>query len=130
MITPDISERKHITSFSGGYSTSIAWSPDGRNLLYVINNFIDVGGTSKRSINLTDIDGIEDAELVNDSGLIAGSAPSWSPDSQWIAFSAKANDQFNIHIVNVYDTYQHAQLTINVGDNFSPQWQPKPEQTR
>ncbi len=124
MITPDISERKHITSFSGGYSTSIAWSPDGRNLLYVINNFIDVGGTSKRSINLTDIDGIEDAELVNDSGLIAGSAPSWSPDSQWFVYNSEQDGQANLYITNIYDPSQHIQLTLNAGDNFSPQWQP------
>jgi|CXWL01.1.fsa_nt_gi TolB protein len=124
MITPDISERKHLTSFSEGYSTSIAWSPDGRNLLFVTNGFAGIGGPSGRSIYLTDIDGIEDTELVNDPDLVAGSDPSWSPDSQWIAYNSEADGQANIYIANIYDNSQKMQLTINAGDNFSPQWQP------
>lgn len=123
-VNADGSDRKSLVGFRSGYLSDAAWSPDGKLLLYMGNVFTSASATPGLKIHVANADGSGQRELPLDSEPAEIGVPSWSPDSQWIAYSAKANDQFNIYIVNVYDTYQHAQLTINVGDNFSPQWQP------
>ncbi len=121
----DGSDRKSPVdfSFTSYLVHSPAWSPDGKLLLFVTETFSATNTLTNQKIQIVNSDDSGYRELPGVEETIE-SPPTWSPDSQWIAFSTKSNDQFNIYIVNVYDTYQHAQLTLNAGDNFSPQWQP------
>ncbi|HEY7415643.1 MAG TPA: S9 family peptidase [Ktedonobacteraceae bacterium] len=59
-----------------------AWAPDSRRLLFVSNR------EEKRQLWLIDTDGGEARKLTN---LLNGvQAATWSPDGQWIAFTASA----------------------------------------
>jgi Tol biopolymer transport system component len=123
-VNADGSDRNSLVGVRNGYVSDAAWSPDGKLLLYMGNIFTSASTIPGLKPHVANADGSEQWELPLDSEPAEIGVPSWSPDSQWIAYSAKAGEQFNIYLVNVYDTYQHAQLTINAGDNFSPQWQP------
>jgi Tol biopolymer transport system component len=65
-----------------------SWSPDGRTLIYLVDNFCggrgaNQGAPGHRSINLIDVDGSHRRHLATGS---FGDA-SWSPDGRRIAFT-------------------------------------------
>ncbi|MBI3244832.1 MAG: PD40 domain-containing protein [Chloroflexi bacterium] len=120
IVNPDGTGGQSLISFTSSYPTAILWLPTGDFMLYVASNF----NAPKLKVYVVNDDGSDRREVLLDAEMMEGSALSLSPDGQWLAYNSKADDQANIYIVNVYDTYQHAQLTINAGDNLSPQWQP------
>lgn len=90
-----------------------SWSPDGRYLLYF--------HASGAVINAVGADGARRLDLrlpMNYESL-----PSWSRDSQWVAFVSEENAQTDVNIVNIYDAKNAIRLT-DTGDNFSPGWRP------
>jgi TolB protein len=53
------------------------------------------------------------------------SAPSWSPDSQWLAFETYTNDNLNISVVSVKDRTQPIiPVTEDPASDHSPAWAP------
>ena len=117
---PDGTGEKLI-SYTSDSPVSAIWSPNSEFLLYVAREFDSPSSLKVYAVNP---DGSRRREVAIDIEPIEGGTLSLSPDSQWLAYNSKANGFVNIHIVNVYDPFQHAQLTINAGDNFSPQWRP------
>jgi TolB protein len=112
------------TGISTGHTSSFAWSPNRKHLLFILNSYIRSTVAPEQQIYLASTEDAGSRVLLDatDKGI---SLLSWSPDSQWFAFSAGRDEQFNIYIVNIYDPNQRIQLTVNLGDNFSPQWQPQ-----
>jgi TolB protein len=53
------------------------------------------------------------------------SAPSWSPDSKWLAFETYTNDNLNISVVSVKDRTQPIiPITEDPASDHSPAWAP------
>jgi TolB protein len=53
------------------------------------------------------------------------SAPSWSPDSQWLAFETYVNDNLEIAVVSVNErTQPTVSITQNPASDHSPVWAP------
>jgi Tol biopolymer transport system component len=121
---PDGSDRRWLGGLNG-FFTSLAWSPDSNHLVFITENFSSPDVVSRR-LYLTHVnDSRQQRELAGAPAPAQNSALSWSPDSQWIAYSSEVDGQTNIYIVNIYDDAQQRQLTTNARDNFSPQWQPQ-----
>lgn len=100
-ITPAISPDGQMVAFSSnrtGY-----WD------LYLLN--LESGGISR----LTDT-------------LAFEASPAWSPDSQWLAFEAYANDNLEIEIKSLATLSDTTQLTDNPAADFSPVWSPNGRQ--
>lgn len=126
IINPDGSVNKQGPDnlASEGYIVGVVWSPDGQHLLLTTSNFASASISESRQILVVDADDLTSLLLIEVSESFAF-MPGWSPDSQWIVYNSEQDGQANLYITNIYDPNQHAQLTINAGDNFSPQWQPQ-----
>lgn len=93
-------------------------SPDGSRLAYASrqNGYWDLylldlttGGQSR----------ITDTPAYDDS-------PTWSPDSQWLAYESYTDDGIQLFLRQVSDlTQPPIQLTAEAGQNFSPAWSPQ-----
>ena len=80
-----------------GCTYSLAWSPDGKTLAYVMS----------RGIYLVDADGTNRRLLT--SGKVYEYAPMWSPDGKLLAYAAP-QPFANVHVINV-ETGEDRQLT-------------------
>jgi Tol biopolymer transport system component len=85
-----------------------AWSPDGRTIALR-------GALPDEAIWLMDADGSNLRQLPTPHGA---SAPSWSPNGKWIAFSAG-----NIYVIRSDGTGLR-QLTAHARSNTMPAWSP------
>jgi Tol biopolymer transport system component/DNA-binding winged helix-turn-helix (wHTH) protein len=101
---------------------SPAWSPDGRQIVFVRERekggalYIvpSLGGRERR---LTDVSELPDWRDVPPP------APSWSPDGQWLAFAEKSSDDQPSRIVRLpLETLEKHPLTVppddSVGDRY------------
>jgi tricorn protease len=112
-------KEKKLTSMGPGFRYNIYWSPDSKKIAFVDQtmtiNVFDMA-TSK-------IDAI-DQDLTLFEGGLRGWRPSWSADSQWLAFS-KAQDNGNnaIFIYNM-DSKKLTQATNGFYSDISPAFDP------
>ncbi len=92
------------------------WSPDGTTIAYVSQRDGDV------AIWLMDIDG------GNKRKLVKGREPSWSPDSEKIAFVSFVSGQFDgndeIYLIDL-DGSNMRRLTNTKKSDWFPQWSPE-----
>jgi Tol biopolymer transport system component len=98
---------------------SVAWSPDGASLLYVLGNF----GTS--TVHLLDLATGDVTDVPIGPGDQQGTIESvaWSTDGTRLVYSMDVNDGngFDLWTANVAGTDQ-VRLTTGPGDDLSPSW--------
>ena len=91
------------------------WSPDSKKLLYTDTNLnvwvMDVATGQARIIG-------NDPWMVPQRTL----APSWSPDSKWVAFASRLNTLFRAIVVANVETGEKKQVTDGLADAMYPVW--------
>jgi tricorn protease len=91
------------------------WSPDSKKLLY-----------SDTNLNVWVMDlATGQAKIVgNDPWMVPQRtlAPSWSPDSKWIAFASRLNTLFRTIVVANVETGEKKQVTDGLADAMFPVW--------
>ena len=94
---------------------SPVWSPDSRKLLYTDTNLnvwvMDVATGQAKTIG-------SDPWMVPQRTL----APSWSPDSKWVAFASRLNTLYRTIVVANVDTGEKQQVTDGLADAMYPVW--------
>lgn len=122
------------------------WSSDGQKVLFSIGNYIYLANGDGSSdvflsqgsfprwspneqqiaflldykIHLMDTEGNNITQL---NGRRLYSAPFWSPDGVYIAFSRNSNSQLDIYAINVIER-RETQLTFTPGDDIITDWRP------
>jgi TolB protein len=83
------------------------WSRDGETLLL----------DNRESLLLVPIDGgeIRTVEIASDGNLTPAFSPSWSPDGEWIVFSARASKSVDLYIVRADGTNLHQVTDTPIG---------------
>ncbi|HEX8030237.1 MAG TPA: PDZ domain-containing protein [Vicinamibacterales bacterium] len=91
------------------------WSPDSKKLLYTDTNLnvwvMDVATGQAKAVG-------NDPWMVPNRTL----APSWSPDSKWVAFASRLNTLYRAIIVANVDTGEKQQITDGLADAMYPVW--------
>jgi serine/threonine protein kinase len=105
-------------SFTGrtGQATEAAWSPDGNLIAYVRTD-----GVEKRIYLIVTTTRGDKITKLTDSRK--DSAPAWSPDSQWIAFTTERDGNSEIYIMNSQGQLQ-TNVTKRAGRDLEPAWRP------
>lgn len=123
-VLPDGSKSKALIRGSG-LDVDPTFSPDGKMMAFVSGRF------GNPHIFVADLkwDGDTSVRVTGDKRLTyAGwynATPSWSPDSDKIAFAGydRDTDRFDLFMVNPDGTNME-RLTIRAGDNERPSWSP------
>lgn len=107
---------------------SLAWSPDGKYLLFDWSNF---GPTMTREPAIYVADLLQ-RKVTLVSAKNAWVFPSWSPDSEWFVASllttvtnqeGKEQDTYNLFRVNS-NTFQKDRITTSTSSDLFPSWSP------
>ena len=144
-MSTDGSNRRWLTQAEGD-EYDPAWSPDGQWIAYALEQIryhIRADGTQQQLTNIasdihripphstewqqladsaSDIyrirpDGTDRQQLTNSSSVV--SSPTWSPDSQWLAF-VMDGDIYRMRS----DGSNLQQLTTDAAEDYSPSWSP------
>lgn len=97
----------------------VAWSPDGRRLAFTRfrTDLID-----SANLWLADAGGAERRMITHEPGI--QQHPAWSPDGQWIAYSAgQGYGTYEIYVVRA-DGTERRRSTQNQAHEFGPAWSP------
>jgi len=91
------------------------WSPDSRKLLYTDTNL---------NVWVMEIESGKARIVGNDPWMVPQRtlAPSWSPDSKWVAFSTRLNTLYRAIVVANVDTGEKKQITDGLADAMYPVW--------
>lgn len=100
-----------------------AWSPDGRKIAFTSYKDEGLAGVEAWDVEIyvMDSDGKNRKRLTDIPG--SNFEPSWSPDSQRIAFINSGPEATEIFVVNADGTLQE-RLSDNGGSNREPSWSP------
>jgi tricorn protease len=92
-----------------------AWSPDSKKLLYTDTNL---------NVWVMDIATGQAKIVGNDPWMVPQRtlAPSWSPDSKWVAFASRLNTLYRAIIVANVETGEKQQVTDGLADAMYPVW--------
>jgi tricorn protease len=94
-----------------------SWSPDSTKLLYTDTNLnvwvMDVTSGKARVVG-------NDPWMVPQRTL----APTWSPDSKWVAFASRLNTLYRTIVVANVDTGERRAVTDGLADAMYPVWDP------
>ncbi len=96
--------------------TLLAWSPDSRQVV-----FERTTASGERRLMLVDVPAGTPRLLLNSPGLDQ-SAPSWSPDGQWIVYQMQAEDRIN-RVVR-YNLVSQQSVLIPRDGAYYPMWSP------
>ena len=113
---PDgVSPARTIAIAHPSHYYTVSWSPDSKKLLYHDTNLkvwvLDVATGKARIVG-------SDPWMVPARTL----APSWSPDSRWVAYSAHLNSLFRAIFVADAETGESHQVTDGLADAICPVW--------
>jgi len=95
------------------------WSPDGRRLAFARfrTDLVD-----SANLWVAEEDGAQRRMITHEAGI--QEHPAWSPDGQWIAYSAgHGYGTYELYVVRP-DGSQRRQLTRNQAHDFLPAWSP------
>lgn len=107
---------------------SLAWSPDGKYLLF---DWSDFGPTMTRGPAIHVADPLQ-RKVTLVAAKNAWVLPSWSPDSEWFVASllttvtnqeGKEQDTYNLFRVNS-NTFQKDRITTSTSSDLFPSWSP------
>ncbi|HYE87512.1 MAG TPA: PDZ domain-containing protein, partial [Vicinamibacterales bacterium] len=99
---------------SGFYYTPV-WSPDSKKLLYTDTNL---------NVWVMDVATGQSKNVGNDPWMVPQRtlAPSWSPDSKWVAFATRLNTLYRAIVVANAETGEKRQITDGLADAMYPVW--------
>ena len=98
-----------------------AWSPDSTFLAFTL---FDDTTANKNPLYLMSVNDEQPLPIITE--LYVKGDPTWSPDSRWIAFSAKGSDgNVDIYKVNI-ETKEVIRLTTDPAQDRNPVWRPAP----
>ena len=117
-------ETRNIRPLSGTAASDIAWSPDGKSILYVANPLLT---NDDRRENL-------DVFLIPSAGgvprlLTPGTPrfrefdPSWAPDSRRVVYASETSGYSNIFILDTQDNTRKS-FAVGDADHLQPRWSP------
>jgi len=91
------------------------WSPDSSKLLYTDTNL---------NVWVMDIATGAAKTLGNDPWMVPQRtlAPTWSPDSKWVAFASRLNTLYRAIVVSNVETGEKRQVTDGLADAMYPVW--------
>ena len=91
------------------------WSPDSKKLLYTDTNL---------NVWVMDIATGQAKTIGNDPWMVPQRtlAPSWSPDSKWVAFASRLNTLYRAIVVANVETGEKHQITDGLADAMYPVW--------
>lgn len=119
LIRPDGSERRDLPDTGDTHSLP-SWSPDGRLLAYLVNDFTPAG-PRLRIANVED--GGEVIMLESPRAIHATYPPSWSPTGDSLLFTGVVGDIEDIYKLNV-ETGDIVNLTNDKAPDRNPIWSP------
>src|SRR5688572_18832549 len=108
-----ITKPRAISLPSSAFFSELAWSPDGKQLLFQ-DNHLTLWSLDVTSGKATKID----TETFDDPGRSID--PVWSPDSRWIAYSKNLDNQFRAIFAYSFADGKSYQITDGMSDAISP----------
>jgi tricorn protease len=106
---------REIAFTKASFYYSPVWSPDSTKLLYTDTNLnvwvMDVASGQAKTVG-------NDPWMVPNRTL----APSWSPDSKWVAFASRLNTLYRAIVVANVETGEKRQITDGLADAMYPVW--------
>jgi TolB protein len=112
----------HYYTFAGRLSRP-SWSPDGTRLVYVRRNFFPDGEGGSRDMEILDLSTrVSDTLPISLKGF---EDPQWSPDGEWLLFSASTDfGPQDLYLMRADGTDPPIQLTDTPADEITPAWSP------
>jgi hypothetical protein len=104
-----------------------AWSPDGARLAWIVKGNLAVDGSLRTGVGVFDLESRTARVLhpYEPQGVGWPSAPVWSPDGEWLAFSdSSPSDQAGLWVVRTEGLWEEVHLGLGGNPVWSPdgQW--------
>ena len=110
-----IAPAREIAFQKAAFYYTPVWSPDSKKLLYTDTNL---------NVWVMDIATGQAKIVGNDPWMVPQRtlAPTWSPDSKWVAFASRLNTLYRAIIVANVETGEKKQVTDGLADAMYPVW--------
>ncbi len=107
---------------------SPAWSPDGKELIFVSNRGIPLGsGAIWRAPVETNVMNSGKAKMIHKEETLFRTSPHWSPDGKRIVYSSHLGHQYVNLFVLPANGGEPYKMTFGEYDSFHPRWSPDGE---
>ena len=110
-----IAPAREIAFQKASFYYTPAWSPDSKKLLYTDTNL---------NVWVMDIATGQAKIVGNDPWMVPQRtlAPTWSPDSKWVAFASRLSTLYRAIVVANVETGEKTQVTDGLADAMYPVW--------